>query len=43
MTVEDDAAVAGCIVTAIWLIFVMAWISFLIWAGISIVNWLVTK
>lgn len=40
MANRDDAALGcGCFIICVWI----AWIAFLIWAGITVVNWLVTK
>jgi hypothetical protein len=40
MSDKDDAAtVIGCVIILLW----FGWIAFVIWAIVTVINWLVTK
>lgn len=39
----DKASVAGCIFVGLWLLFGLAWVGFIVWAIVTVINWLVTK
>lgn len=40
---DDKAGLVGCILTGLWLLFCLAWVGFIVWAIVTVINWLVTK
>lgn len=42
-TDQEKYETAGCIVAGIWLLLSLAWVGFVVWAVITLINWLVTK
>lgn len=40
---DDKVTAVGCVIVALWGLFSIAWVGFLVWAIYTLVTWLVTK